>query len=98
MYKIVWGHTAEQDYLSTLKYWISNNQSNHFSLKLMKAVEKIEDLIIQNPSIGVVIDSHKEVRKLQIMRYYALLYKIDENIIHIIAFWDNRRNPDDFLI
>lgn len=35
MYKIVWGNTAERDYLSTLEYWISNNQSNRYSLKLM---------------------------------------------------------------
>lgn len=98
MYKIVWGHTAEQDYLSTLQYWISNNQSNRYSLKLMEAVEKTEDYIPQNPFMGVLIDAYKEVRKLQIMQHYSLIYKIEGNVINIVAFWDNRRNPDDLVI
>lgn len=98
MYKIVWGYTAEQDYLSTLAYWKSNNQSNRYSLKLMEAVEKTEDYIAQNPFMGVLIAAYKGVRKIRIMQHYSLIYSVEENIINIIAFWDNRRNPDDLVI
>lgn len=89
MCKIVWGYTAEQDYLSTL---------NRYSLKLMEAVEKTEYYIAQNPFMGVLIDAYKGVRKIRIMQHYSLIYNVEENIINIIAFWDNRRNPDDLVI
>ncbi|MDO5665899.1 MAG: type II toxin-antitoxin system RelE/ParE family toxin [Bacteroidia bacterium] len=98
MYKIVWGHTAEKDYLSTLDFWITNNQSSNYSLKLMDEVEKIEDYIVLNPFMGTPIDMYPSVRKMQVMQHYSLIYKIDEHILHIIAFWDNRRNPADLII
>jgi hypothetical protein len=45
MFQIIWSDEAEVDYIETLNYWIENNQSDKYALKLMEEVEKKEDLI-----------------------------------------------------
>ena len=32
--------------------------------------------------------------KVPILKYFSLYYRLSEQTIEIIAFWDNRRNPE----
>ncbi|WP_346986390.1 type II toxin-antitoxin system RelE/ParE family toxin [Chryseobacterium sp. POE27] len=52
MFKIIWSHHAECDYIDILEYWINHNKSNKYSTKLINEVEKKEKLISKNPNIG----------------------------------------------
>jgi hypothetical protein len=42
MFRVIWSHQAESDYLDTLQYWIRHNKSIKYSSKLMAEVEKNE--------------------------------------------------------
>jgi len=56
MLRVIWSHQAESDYLDTLKYWIGHNQSNKYSSKLIREVEKKEKLISKNPDMGSICE------------------------------------------
>lgn len=98
MLKIRWTRQAEKDYLSTLEFWIKNNKSNSFSVKLMNEVLKTEKYIIKNPLSGSLFDINRKIYKLPILKHFSIIYNVDNDHINIIAFWDNRRNPENLKI
>jgi len=60
----------------------------------MKDVEKKENKISENPNIGKPM-KYGNVKKIQVLAYFSIIYKIEKHRIEILSFWDNRRNPDD---
>jgi plasmid stabilization system protein ParE len=93
MFEIIWSERAENEYFHTLDFWISHNKSSKYSEKIIIDVEKKEHKISQNPNIGTPI-KYRNARRIQILKYFSLIYKIEGNTIEILSFWDNRRNPD----
>lgn len=96
MYRVVWTTKAEISYLNALKFTIKINESSSYANKIIDEVEKSEKLLIKSPFMGVQISDfyEKKLRKITILKNYSLLYRIyDDCNIHIIYFWDNRRNP-----
>jgi hypothetical protein len=47
MFKIIWSHHAECDYIDILEYWINHNKSNKYSAKLINEVEKKKSLFLK---------------------------------------------------
>ena len=39
----------------------------------------------------------REYRSLVVMRKYKVIYFIEDEIVHISAIWDCRRNPDTLI-
>jgi plasmid stabilization system protein ParE len=93
MFRIIWSNQAETDYIDILKYWIEHNKSNKYSSKLMLEVEKKEKMISQNPYIGSPSEI-KGVKYVLIDKNFSLYYRINEDVVEVLAFWDNRRNPE----
>ncbi len=93
MFQIIWSDEAEVDYIETLNYWIENNQSDKYALKLMEEVEKKEDLISENPFTGTPSEI-ENVKSVLVDRNFSIYYKINDDTIEILSFWDNRRNPE----
>lgn len=93
MWDIIWTKEAEADYFGILSYWVVHNYSETYSIKILKEVEKTEELLSINPYIGQIRKQEDiEVREFLILKNFSIIYKIS-NIIEIIAFWDNRQNP-----
>jgi len=93
MFQIIWSDEAEVDYIETLNYWIENNQSDKYALKLMEEVEKKEDLISENPFTGTPSEI-ENVKSVLVDRNFSIYYKKNDDTIEILSFWDNRRNPE----
>lgn len=58
---------------------------------------KVEDLLSENPLAGT-LTNFKKIRRILILRNFSLYYRIDDNMVQILAFWVNRRNPEDLEI
>ncbi|HAP96164.1 type II toxin-antitoxin system RelE/ParE family toxin [Epilithonimonas hominis] len=93
MYKVIWSDDAESDYYNTLVFWTKHNKSNSYSKKLIANVERKINYLIQNPNSGIATNFHNTY-KVPILKYFSLYYRLSEQTIEIIAFWDNRRNPE----
>ncbi|WBX98653.1 type II toxin-antitoxin system RelE/ParE family toxin [Chryseobacterium gambrini] len=97
MFRVIWSHQAESDYLDTLQYWIRHNKSIKYSSKLMAEVEKKEKLIAENPNIGSPSEID-HVKYVLIDKNFSLYYRINKEVIEILAFWDNIRDPENLDI
>lgn len=90
--EIVWTEEADSNYQSVRGYlkeiW-GTQLANGFS----KRVEKILELIIFQPEIGMVLSDYTGVRKVLITKQNYLYYKFVGNTLNIINFVDTRQNP-----
>ncbi|CEN36719.1 type II toxin-antitoxin system RelE/ParE family toxin [Capnocytophaga cynodegmi] len=97
MWDVRWSFEAESQYIDILSFWIEHNFSNTYSQKIMKAVEEAEETLSQNPYIAEEKEDCKngiyfKYRKIVILRNFSLIYIVRE-AVEIVAFWDNRQDP-----
>ncbi|HTN20181.1 MAG TPA: type II toxin-antitoxin system RelE/ParE family toxin [Pelobium sp.] len=92
---VVWTVTAIRQRRNILEYWVQHNSSTQYSKKLVKAINLRVGIIAKHPEVGKQT-SMSETRE-SAMGNFSLYYKIIEDKIVIMAFWDNRQNPDEVL-
>ena len=90
--KIEWTEIALKQRKKIFDYWNSRNKSNNFSRKLNQIVYEKIDLLKQNPYSRIEIEN--EFYRILHFGNYSLVYKPELPIIYIMAFWDNRQNPN----
>ena len=93
--RIVWTETAAKQRNSILKFWIKNNQSKAYSLKLLELSNEKTEIIAKNPELYKKSD-YPDTRVAS-MGHFSIYYKIEVDAIIITAFWDNRQDPKKLL-
>lgn len=93
MFQIKWTKKALLSLAETLEYWNIHNSSETYSKKLRLEVKKKQLELSENPKIGIKTVFDK-IYKIKILKYYSLFFRIEKDTIEILAFWDNRRNPE----
>lgn len=93
--KIIWTQTAARQRRNILEYWVQNNKSNSYSLKLLKASNSKTELIAKNPKIFKEADFPET--HVASMGHFSIFYKYNSKEIIITAFWDNRQDPKKLL-
>ena len=89
-YKIVWTEKANIERLHILQFWIENNKSRVFSLKLDKLfISAIRDLS-KKPTIGRKTEF--ENIRVKIVRDYLIFYETVRKDLVILSVWDGRRD------
>lgn len=97
MPKIKWSLKAQRELNSTIIYWNKRNKSETYSKKILKEVEKKQDFLERNPNSGTPLN-YKSVFKIQVLKFFSLVYELSIEEIRIVSFWDNRRNPENLEI
>ncbi|KEY18865.1 type II toxin-antitoxin system RelE/ParE family toxin [Kaistella antarctica] len=98
MLSIKWTEHAKRENADILKFWIKHNQSNVYSKKISKETTKKLSLLKKNILMGEELEEFDTVRRILILENFSLFYTIEGNIIKILSFWDNRRNPENLEI
>ena len=91
---VVWTPKAKEELKEILVYWKKRNKSNTFSLKLNPEAQKVVKSLIDNPYIWHIEEGYEDVRSVLVFYNYSIFYRVENNIIRILSFWDNRRNPN----
>lgn len=91
--KIIWSDNAWGELSQTLTYFNDRNGNSRYSQKLFKEIQKLLVIISKHPFLGKTTDI-EDVRVV-IFKDYQLFFKISDNRIIILTFWDSRSNPDD---
>ena len=93
--EVSWSYEAEIQYYDTLLFWIEKTKSEKYSEKIEKEVAKISNTLKTFPKIGAIYES-KGIRRVVISSHFSIFYRIleEQNEIEIIAFWDNRNDPE----
>ena len=91
-YKIEWTDNALSELRNTYKY-LENNWTEKEIRKLSKEIEKILNLISNNPRLFPIYD--KTIRKVVIKKLNTLYYReTNNNTIQILSFFSNTQNPN----
>ncbi len=91
MYQIIWTATAQSSYEQiwdfVLQKWTMNTV-----IELDDKVQNLLNSLSQHEHLCPTLENHPNLRKCVISKQSSLIYTIDEDqqIIHIVAFVDNR--------
>jgi plasmid stabilization system protein ParE len=90
-YKILWTDLALIELEETIKY-LEEEFTNREIKKLANEIERVIALISLNPEIFPLSEKVK-IRKAVILKYNSMFYILKNEEIHIISFYNNRKNP-----
>ncbi|MBS9768092.1 MAG: type II toxin-antitoxin system RelE/ParE family toxin [Flavobacteriaceae bacterium] len=94
MYRIIWTHKAREMYKQTLVFWNKHNQSNNYSQKISVEMQKTLQRIARYEKIGEIVSAEGiQVRRIFVLRKFAVYYRIRQNYIEIIAFLSTSQQP-----
>lgn len=93
-YVIEWTATAEIQFYEVLDFWIIKTKSTTFSEKLANLTWHKIEFIRKNPLSSKALKNNSRIA---ITGHFSLIYKIINQKIIIISFWDNRQNPKKLL-
>jgi plasmid stabilization system protein ParE len=97
MFQVEWTKNASKQRVDILKFWIKHNKSETYSKKVFAETLVAEKLLKKNPLIGTDTDLDG-IRRILVLRNFSMFYIIENQNIKVLAFYDNRQNPDEFLI
>jgi plasmid stabilization system protein ParE len=89
--KIIWSRTAYLQRKIILLYWIENNKSSTYSLKLASEIKKATTQLSKFPYLGKSTDI--DTVNCYIIDNYSLYYIHTDNQIQIVSLLDNRQDP-----
>jgi plasmid stabilization system protein ParE len=95
-YKIFWTELALEELKATFEY-LEDRFSEKETQRLAKEIERITKLISQNPNLFPLTDKMK-VRKVVILRFNSMYYRIEGNQVQILSFFSNRQSPKSMKI
>ncbi len=94
---VKWSPRASEDYREILDYIITR-----FGLasarKFDKQVEEVLEMIIQFPFMYPALGERTDKRCCVISKQTTLYYRVSSEVIELITFWNNRRNPSSLNI
>lgn len=90
-FKIIWTNTAVLQRRKILNYWKKRNKSATYSKKLIVEIMERVHFLSLNPEIYIKT-SFPDIRT-STLGHYNIFYRITNNKLIVLAFWDNRRNP-----
>ncbi|MBI2968167.1 MAG: type II toxin-antitoxin system RelE/ParE family toxin [Bacteroidetes bacterium] len=96
-YKIVWSNEA-RDNLSQIIDYFEEKWTERELKKFFQRLEKIINLISQNPRLFMLTKKRKNVRRCVLSKQTSIYYKFDSERIFIITLFDNRQNPKSLKI
>jgi toxin YoeB len=88
---IIWSPRAFSELQSKLQYFNDRNGNNIYSSKLPDEIEETLKILSANEWIG----RPARDKKLRILHFrnYSIIYEVQENLIKLHSFWDDRQNP-----
>ena len=92
---IIWTKSADIQFVGILEYWLNRNKSNSFPKKLIKLTEERTNQIAENPELFKV--SENKNFRVSVMGKFSIYYKVSDSEMIVVAFWDNRQDPDKLL-
>ena len=93
--EVIWTKTADIQFVGILEYWVDRNKSTTYSKKLLRMVAQYTMKIAENPFLYPLMEFNN--LRVAILGNYSIYYKVLDEEIIIVAFWDNRQDPKNLL-
>ena len=97
MKKVSWSIKAQKELNEVYDYWNHHNKSHVYSEKILDETFRMINLIRSQSYIGEE-SKIKEIRRVLILENFSLFYKVMNDEIKVLSFFDNRRDPGNLKI
>ena len=87
--KIVWSTRASLELKQILEFYYQRNGSTTYSLRILNEVDYLLNTLSKNEFLGR-LTSNKYTRVIPV-KDYLIFYDVNQDIIEIVSFWDNRK-------
>jgi len=91
--KILWTKRANSSFSKMVNY-LEKEFGEMVVKKFIKRVNHILYILSEFPEIGTIESFEKQIRGFNIIPQVNVFYRIKENQIILLHFFDNRQNPD----
>jgi plasmid stabilization system protein ParE len=91
-YKLLWTNHALKELEDTISY-LEENWTDKELQNLAIKMEETLLLISHNPNLFQFSEVKKDIRRVVILTYNTLYYRVKNNQIEIISLFSNRQNP-----
>ena len=89
---IYWSKRADSKFDRIIEF-IHNEWGETVTKAFVKKVYDFLDILEEFPEIGTLENKERNIRGFVIVRQLTLFYKIQDNKIILLNFFDNRMNP-----
>ena len=89
---IVWNRRASNSFNSVIKY-LQKEWGDRVTRNFVIRTYQIIELLAANPEMGSIEHFEKQIRGIVITKHNTLFYRIEEENIILLTFFDNRQHP-----
>jgi plasmid stabilization system protein ParE len=90
--EIYWSKRAEKQ-LDEILLYLQNEWGENVTKNFAKKIYNFLDLLSKYPNLGTIENKEKQIRGFPIVKQVNLFYKIDNERIILLSFFDNRQDP-----
>ena len=91
MFAVIWSEPAKENYWQNIDFLLENWHEKQV-INFINAVDNHIGLIQENPKLFALTD-YQNVRSVLIVKQITLFYRIKNNTVELIRFWNNHQNP-----
>lgn len=91
--EVIWSNDAISDYYQNIDYLLKE-WSEKIAAEFIEDVDVTIELIKIHPEL-YTLTNHLEVRKAVIRKQVTLYYKVSDQNIFLLRFWNTYQNPKD---
>jgi plasmid stabilization system protein ParE len=89
---IVWNRRASNNFNSIIKY-LEEEWGDRVTRNFVIRTYEILELLAKNPEMGPVEHFERQIRGFVITKHNTLFYRIEEDKLILLNFFDNRQHP-----
>lgn len=90
---VVWTKRAEKSFENIINYLLQEWGEKVVSSFVKKVFDFI-DILAEFPEIDTLENKKRNIRGFNIIKQVSVFYRISENKIILLHFFDNRKNPE----
>lgn len=94
--EVIWSDDAFEDYLENIRFLI-RRWSEQSATNFIDEVDTIVDLLKLNPE-AFPLTNYKNIRRAVIRKQITLFYKVEDETIILVRFWNTYKNPESLKI
>ena len=95
-YAIYWSPVAKNDYINILEY-LNTRWGQQEVTSFISRTDKTLQLISANPRLFVSSAKKPAVHRCVLTSQVSLYYRINNQNIELLRFWDNRMDPEKLI-
>jgi len=89
---IVWNRGASNSFNGIITY-LQSEWGDKATRDFVKRTYHILDLLAANPEMGSVEHHEKQIRGFVVTKHNTLFYRVDDERLILLHFFDNRQDP-----